>query len=327
MKPIILIEFKKPLLDFLKIEFNVSLLPPLCELIGLLASSLYRHSVSWIELLEYICGSFSDISKLANKKALLMLAEIPMQMVQNNDFWLNNDNFDVICQGIFKCFYSEGKELQNLTFKGCLKVMKMSIYLERTEICNSFLYISLCLIKCQHEQKEDKDLLDMVKGLLDLARLHIENFSNDNVSDLFWYMFGVVEISNSDLRCAAVTVIKEFDQACGDGMKSVIQKLSQEKEQVKRVITVAMSMMSCIVEDPVWYDIDSKDCEDAGLTENFRCGHCFLNSLSSYGDERVFVPIAMEMIGMKYVCHDDWNVRYATMLTIAAIAEKHFQGV
>ncbi|MCI92475.1 importin-5, partial [Trifolium medium] len=58
----------------------------------------------------------------------------------------------------------------------------------------------------------DVDLLDMVKRLGDLVTLHIEEILNGKEGDVFWCMLRVAERKDAsdELKCAAVTVIKEL---------------------------------------------------------------------------------------------------------------------
>ncbi|MCI79359.1 importin-like protein, partial [Trifolium medium] len=48
--------------------------------------------------------------------------------------------------------------------------------------------------------------------------------------------------ASDELKCAAVTVIKELDETNSDAMESVIKKIGNE--EMRRVISVAMDMMS-----------------------------------------------------------------------------------
>ncbi|MCI28054.1 importin-like protein, partial [Trifolium medium] len=84
-----LIALKEPLLNSLKNESNESILRPLCETIGLVAARLYQFPLGgWLELLQYVCDCFSGSTKLNHMKALIMLAELPEEVVENREFWL-----------------------------------------------------------------------------------------------------------------------------------------------------------------------------------------------------------------------------------------------
>jgi len=328
-----LFELKEPLLHSLKKEYDESLFQPLCETIGLAAARVYQYSYlgGWIELLQYVCvclrlsGRNVTLMKLNQMKGLIMLAELPEEVVENREFWLDQGNFDAVFSDLLKFANSQKEDLQELTFNASLMVMKMSKDLERTEVCDSLLTLLLGFIDLQGA--EDEDLLDMVKQLENLVTLDIGTIFYGKEGDVFWCMIRVAEMKDvsEELRSAAVTVIKELDEANSDGMESVVKKFSHE--EVERLFSVIMDMMSCVVDDPVWYDVDDKNCKDVGLIEDYNRGKFLLNLLSFDGDERVFVPIAIEKIESKYAVHSDWRVRYAAMLAIDAIADKNFKGV
>ncbi|GAU22438.1 hypothetical protein TSUD_123260 [Trifolium subterraneum] len=326
----VLIKIKEPLLNSLKIESNESILRPLCETIGLVAARIYHFPLGgWLELLQYVCDCFSRNTKLNHMKALIMLAELPEDVAENREFWLGYGYYDVLFSNLLKFVNSPDQEWRELTFNASLIVIKMSRNLARAEVCDSLLPVLLRLIELQYGGDDDLldvDLSDMVKRLGDLVTLDIKEIFNGKESDVFWLLLRVAEREDvsDEIKCAVVTVIKELDEANSDAMESVIKKI--RKKEIRRVISVAMDMMSCVVDDPVWYDVDNKICEDAGLTENFNRGKYLLNLLSFDGDERVFVPVAIQMLERKYAIHGDWRVRYAAMLTIAAIAERNFKG-
>ncbi|CAJ2640671.1 unnamed protein product [Trifolium pratense] len=264
-----------------------------------------------------------------------MLAKLPEEVVENREFWLGYGYYDVLFKNLLNFVNSLDQELRELTFNASLVVIKMSRGLERTDACDSLLRklreltFNASLIDLQYGGEDDLldvDLLHMVKCLGDLVRLHIEETFNGKEGDVFWCMLRIVERKDAsdELKCAAVIVIKELDETNSDAMESVIKKIGNE--EMRRVISVAMDMMSCVVDDPVWYDIDNKICEYAGLTENYNRGKFLLNLLSCDGNECVFVPVAIEMMENKYAIHCDWQIRYAAMLTIAAIAERNFKG-
>ncbi|XP_024634685.2 importin subunit beta-3 [Medicago truncatula] len=323
--PSMLNQLKEPLINSLKKEYSESLFQPLCETIGLCAARVYQYPYlgGWIKLLQYVCDCFSG-GNVRLMKGLIMLAEFPEEVVENREFWLDQGNFDAVYSDLLKFAYSQKEDLQELTFNASLTVMKMSKDLERTEVCDSLLPILLGFIDLQ--DGEDKDLPDMLKQLENLVTLDIETIFYGKEGDVFWCMIRVAEMEDAseELRSAAVTVIKELDEANSDGMESVVKKFSPE--EVKRVFSVIIDMMSHVVDDPVWYDVDDKNCKDVGLIEDYNRGKFLLNLLSFDGDERVFVPIAIEMIESKYAVHSDWRVRYAAMLAIDAIADKNFKG-
>jgi len=329
--PSMLFELKEPLLNSLKKEYDNSLFQPLCETIGLAAARVYQYPYlgGWIQLLQYVCVCFSGgnvrLMKWNQMKGLIMLAELPEEVVENREFWLDQGNFNAVFSDLLEFASSQKEDLQELTFNASLTVMKMSKDLERTEVCDSLLPILLDFIALQ--DGKDEDLPDMVKQLENLVTLDIETIFDGKEGDVFWCMIHVAEMKDAseELRSAAVTVIKELDEANSDGMESVVKKFSHE--EVERVFSVIMDMMSHVVDDPVWYDVDDKNCKDVGLIEDYNRGKFLLNLLSFDGDERVFVPVAIKMIESKYAVHSDWRVRYAAMLAIDAIADKNFKGV
>jgi hypothetical protein len=95
---------------------------------------------------------------------------------------------------------------------------------------------------------------------------------------------------------------------------------------VRRVVTVAVNMLSCFIDDPLWYDIDDKNCITAGMLDAFYHGVFLFKSLATDGHEDVFVPTAIEMMTQQYVSHVDWWFRCAAMLAISWIAESNIKG-
>ncbi|MCI26148.1 importin-5, partial [Trifolium medium] len=115
-----------------------------------------------------------------------------------------------------------------------------------------------------------------------------------------------VEGASEELRIITCSVIKELYE------ENVIKNLSCE--EMKRVLVVAMNMLSCVVDDPLWYDVDYEYSMNVGLTDAFYLGVFLFNSLSSDGDEGVFVPTAIEIITVKYASKIDWQLRHAALL-------------
>ncbi|PNX56248.1 importin-5, partial [Trifolium pratense] len=193
-----LISLKEPLLNSLMIESNKSILRPLCEIIGLVAARLYQFSLGgWLELRQYVCDCFSGSTKLNHMKALIMLAKLPEEVVEDREFWLGYGYYDVLFKNLLNFVNSLDQELRELTFNASLVVIKMSRGLERTDVCDSLLRklreltFNASLIDLQYGGEDDLldvDLLHMVKCLGDLVRLHIEETFNGKEGDVFWCM-------------------------------------------------------------------------------------------------------------------------------------------
>ncbi|XP_039687317.1 importin subunit beta-3 isoform X3 [Medicago truncatula] len=318
---IILLELKNPLLHSLKAESEEILFLSLCEAIGLLADRFYRCSLGgWVELLEYVLACFSSEVQSENKKGLLLLTVIPVDVANERAFWLNQGNFDLVFGSILEWTYRD-KELKGLAYNASISLMLLSQELKRTDVCDFLLPNLLSIID---EHGEEEVLVDRVKRLGDLVTLDDDGKIFAGVHrEVFWCMIRAVEIeaASEEVMCEAIVVIKEFDTVDVETMESVIGNLSLE--EVKRVFAVAMKMLSCVIDDPLWYDVDDKNCTEAGFSDAFHRGQFLFNFLSLDGDEYVFVPTAIGMITTKYASNVDWRLRHAAMLAIASIAEKN----
>lgn len=321
----ILIQLKNPLLYSLKVESEEVVFPMLCEMIGILADRLHQFSLgSWEELLQYACDCISGDAESNNKKGLMLLTELSAKVFLNRDFWLNQGKFDLVFSNILKFIYSMDWELKTLAYNASMSLMLLSEGVRRTEICDILLPILLNII----DQHVEEDILeDRVRRLGDLVTVEDGYIFKGKHGELFWCMIRVAEVENvsQELMLVAVNVLKELDAKDGKVMVSVIRNLSHE--EVRRVLAVAVNFLSCVDDDPLWYDVDNKDCDDAGMTDPFYHGVFLFDSLSLDGDEVVFVPTAIEMITMQYASHIDWRLRHAAMLAIGWIIERNFNGV
>ncbi|KAI5407286.1 hypothetical protein KIW84_053512 [Lathyrus oleraceus] len=321
----ILIQLKNPLLYSLKVESEEVVFPMLCEMIGILADRLHQFSLgSWEELLQYACDCISGDAESNNKKGLMLLTELSAKVFLNRDFWLNQGKFDLVFSNILKFIYSMDWELKTLAYNASMSLMLLSEGVRRTEICDILLPILLNII----DQHVEEDILeDRVRRLGDLVTLEDGYIFKGKHGELFWCMIRVAEVENvsQELMLVAVNVLKELDAKDGKVMVSVIRNLSHE--EVRRVLAVAVNFLSCVDDDPLWYDVDNKDCDDTGMTDPFYHGVFLFDSLSLDGDEVVFVPTAIEMITMQYASHIDWRLRHAAMLAIGWIIERNFNGV
>jgi len=317
---IILLELKNPLLHSLKVESEEILFLSLCEAIGLLADRFYRCSLGgWVEILEYVIACFSSEAQLENKKGLLLLTVLPVDVANERAFWLNQGNFDVVFGSILNWTYAD-KELKGLAYNASISLMLLSQELKRTDVCD---FLLLNLLSIIDEHGEEEVLVDRVKRLGDLVMLDEGNILVGAHREVFWCMIRVAEVeaASEEEMCEAIVVTKELDTVYVDAMESVIGNLSLE--EVKRVFAVAMNMLSCVVDDPLWYDVDDKNCTEAGFSDAFYRGQFLFNCLSLDGDKNVFVPTAIGMITTKYASNVDWRLRNAAMLAIASIAEKN----
>ncbi|MCH84857.1 importin beta, partial [Trifolium medium] len=225
-----------------------------------------------------------------------------MNVVQNREFWLNRGNFDLVFGNIVELIYSMDQELKNLAYNASMSLMLLSNDLQRTEICDFLLPILLNMID---QQGEEEVLVNRVKRLWDLATMDDGNIFKWKYGEVFWCMIPAAEVEDAseELRFAAVNVIMELDGLNLNAMESLIENLSCE--EVRRVVAVAMNMLSCVVDDPLWYDVDYQYCMNAGMTDAFNLGVCLFNALTLDGNE---------------------HFRYAAMLAIGWIAQRNIRG-
>ncbi|WJX31050.1 hypothetical protein P8452_19527 [Trifolium repens] len=325
MSSSIQLELKSPLIHSLMMESEEILFPSLCELIGQLADRLYGYSLGgWDELLQYFFSCVSGESKSNKKKGLIMLTELPVDVAQNKEFWLNHGSFDTVIGIILELVYSVDNELKALAYNAAISLMLLSKDLQRTDVCEMLLPVLLNLID-QHG--ENVGLVSKLKRLVDLVSLDDGNIFRGKHGEVFWCMIRVAEKEDAsdELRYEALNIIKELDAEHLTAMEGVIKNLSQE--DMRRVVAVSLNMMACIVDDPLWVDVDNDDCRSAGFTENFSLGQFLLNCLCLDGVDRVFVPTAIDMITTTYASHMLWRLRHSAMLAIASIAEKNFNGM
>ncbi|XP_058748080.1 uncharacterized protein LOC131620907 [Vicia villosa] len=318
----IMVQLKEPLLHSLKVESEEIVFPSLCEMIGILADRLHQFSLgSWEELLQYACDCISGKAESNIKKGLLLLTELSENAFLNREFWLNQGRFDLVFSNILELIYSMDRELKKLAYNAALSLMVLSKGLLRTEICDVLLPILLNIID---EHGEEEILEDRVKRLKDLVTQEDGYIFEGKHGEVFWCMIRVAEIENvsEELVLVAVSILKELDAADQKEMVNMIGNLSHE--DVRRVLAVSLSLLSCVDDDdddPLWYD--NKDCDDYGMTDAFNYGVFLFDSLSLDGDEGVFVPTTTETITMHYASHVDWRLRHAAMLAIGWIIERN----
>ncbi|CAK8566680.1 unnamed protein product [Lathyrus sativus] len=320
----ILIQLKNPLLHSLKVESEEIVFPILCEMVGIFADRLHQFSLgSWGELLQYACECISVDEESNNKKGLMLLTELSENVFLNREFWLNQGKFDLVFSNVLKLIYSMDWELKTLAYNASTSLMLLSKGLQRTDICDILVPVLLNIID-QHG--EEVILENRLRRLGDLVKVDDDYIFNGKHGELFWCMIRVAEVENVSQEpvLVAVNVLKELDAKDGKVMVSVIRNLSHE--EVRRVLVVAVNFLSCVDDDPLWYDVDNKDCDDAGMTDPFYHGVFLFDSLSLDGDEGVFVPTAIEMITMQYASHIDWRLRHAAMLAIGWIIERNMNG-
>lgn len=326
MSSSIIIELKNPMLHSLKLESEESMLPSLCEAVGLLADRCFQSPLGgWEELLDYVCVEcLSGESKLNHMKGLMLLTELPVTVVQNREFWLNEGNFDLVFTHLLNFNFSMDDELKALAYNASISLMIFSKDLQRTQVSDTLLPILLSFID---EQGEEQVLVNSVNRLSDLASVDDGNIFLGKHYEVFWCMIRVAEKEDAskDLRSAAINLIKELDAANANAIETMIENLSSE--ELKRTLEVSMIMMTYVVEHDLWYEVDNKDCVRAGMTDAFSLGSFLFNCLSLDSDENVFVPMAIEMITMKYASDIDWRLRNAAMFAIGWIANKNFKGV
>ncbi|XP_061340360.1 uncharacterized protein LOC133286875 [Gastrolobium bilobum] len=314
-----LMELKNPLLQSVKIESEESLLPPLCKTIGNVASRVYEYPLGgWKELLEYVCSCVSGDSNLNHRKGLMLLAELPFDASGNREFW-ENGNYGTLTARVSMLVNSTDEEFQGLKFDASFALMGMSINLGRTEVCDSLLPITLEFID---RHVEEKTVVDRLRRLADLVCLDEGEIFKGKEGDVFQGMLRLAEAegASEELRCAAVLVLKELDEENMDAMENVMKNLPLV--EVKRVLALCMEMLTCVQDDPLWYELDNVNCEEAGmLSESFRRGKFLLNWLCSEGDESIFIPTVIEMVRETYIADKDWRKRHAGIMAIGRIAQ------
>jgi len=319
MCSIILVALKNPLLYSLKVESEEILLRSLCEMIGLFTERLYISSLGgWEELLEYVCDCITGDEKLENKKGLTMLMEFPVNVFQDREFWLNQGNLYRIVLSISEFVHLMEQELKALAYDSSISLILLSNDFLKNEVSDSLLRNLLNIID-QHGEEEV--LGNRINRLWELVKLDDGNIFMGKHGEVFRCMIRVAEVEDvsEELRIAAFNVIKDLY----DG--NVIYDLS--REELKRVLAVTVNMLSCIVDDPLWYDVDNEHRLTVGMTDAYYCGVFLCNALCFDGDQGVFVPMAIEMITMNYASNIDWKLRHAAIFTIGWIAEINFKGV
>jgi len=315
----ILIGLKKLFLHSLKEESEEILIRSLCEMIGLFTEWLYLSSLrGWVELLEYVCDCITGDENLENKKGLTMLMEFPVNVFQDREFWLNQGNLYHVVLSISEFVYSMDQELKALAYDSSISLMLLSNDFLINEVSNSLLRNLLNIID---QRGEEEVLVNRINRLWELVKLDDGSIFMGKHGEVFWCMIRVEEVEDAseELRIVSFNVIKDLY----DG--NVIKNLSHE--ELKRVLVVAMNMLLCIVDDPLWYDVDYEYRLTAGMTDAYYRGVFLCNGLCFEGGEGVFVPMAIEMITMNYASNLDWKLRHAAMFAISWITEINFKGV
>ncbi|AES70924.2 importin-like protein [Medicago truncatula] len=318
MCSIILTALKNPLLYSLKVESEEILFRSLCEMIALFTERLYIFSLGgWEELLEYVCDCITGDEKLENQKGLMMLMEFPVNVFQDREFWLNQGNLYRVVLSISKYVSSMDQELKALAYDSSISLILLSNDFLKNEVSNSLLRNLLNIID-QHGEEEV--LVNRINRLWELVKLDDGSIFMGKHGEVFWCMIRVAEVEDvsEELKIVSFNVIKDLY----DG--NVITNLS--REELKRVLVVAINMLSCIVDDPLWYDVDHENRLTAGMADAYYRGVFLCNALCFDGDQGVFVPMAIETITMNYASNLDWKLRHAAIFTIGWIAEINFKG-
>lgn len=274
-----------------------------------------------MEFLEYVCSCFSSDARPSYMKGLLLSGELPVEAVdEHKEFWLEQKNYALLFANALKLIDLPDPKLQALIFEPSLMLMGMSNNLGMKEVTDCLLPILLHYID-QHS--EEGVVVNRVKRLADLVSLDVGELFKGKEGHVFRCMLRLAELKGrrENLRLAAVNVLKELDEAYMDPVQNLIKSLSPE--DVRRVFSVSMAMMSRVVGVRLWYEVDKRGCRQAGMTEVFKRGKFLLNWLCFEGDGDVVVPMTIEMISATYAPDKDWRVRQSAMLAIGAIADGH----
>ncbi|PNX62423.1 importin-5, partial [Trifolium pratense] len=233
------------------------MLSSLCELIGQVAYRLYSYPLGgWDELLKYFITMICSYSNRNKMKGLMMLVEFPIEVAKNKEFWLNQGNFNVVYTKLLQYFCLEDSKLNKLAYNGSISLMLLSKDLQRTDVSEIFLPKLLNFI-IQH--RKDEGLVSTLKRLLDLLMLDDGSIFRGKQRQVFWCMIQLAELEDSsdELRNKAVNIINELERNSVSAIEGVIKHLSQE--EITRVVAVAINMMACIVDDPLWSNVYDDD--------------------------------------------------------------------
>ncbi|KAE9598844.1 hypothetical protein Lalb_Chr15g0085311 [Lupinus albus] len=321
----ILVELKTPIFESFKIELEELLLVQLSEIIGNLDSRMNEFNFGgWIELHEYIVSCVSlnsndEDSVLKQRKGLMLLADLPRDIVQMREFW--NVHYSAVYNNLKARMLDEtaNENFQALTFDALLRMMGMAQNLGEIEIGRA---IFSMLFDCIGRHSNEAIVLRRVHDVGDFVVTGVGEVINGKEKNVFQSMLGIAEKKDAseELRCAAIQVLKDIGEENEDIMLPVINELSYDDAQ--RAVKVSMDMLLCIEDDPIWFEFDEEETLSAGLSESFELGKFLLNCLFCQGDGSIVVPITFELLKTTYAASKDWRKQHAEMIVISALADR-----
>ncbi|XP_019418044.1 PREDICTED: uncharacterized protein LOC109328875 isoform X2 [Lupinus angustifolius] len=298
------IELKPLILESFKIELQERLLPQLAKIIMDLAARIYKFGIrGWVELLEYIVSCiYSDSDdELKLKKGLMLLADLPCNAVENEEFWKNH--YGALHVNLVNRLLAESdnEDLQALIFDSMFKMLGIAQPLEEYEIGDSILLILLEFID-QHSKEEI--VVKRVQDLVDFVSMDVDVILSGKEGIVFRAMLRIVEKNDAsrELRCAAIQVLKELSELRWDIMGKVIYEISDAN--VARVIMVSLSMM-----------FESNE-------QSSKLGQFLLNLLSFNDGGILVVRAAAVFLRTRYAASRDWKEYHRGMIIVAAFADE-----
>ncbi|KAE9594418.1 hypothetical protein Lal_00001411 [Lupinus albus] len=304
-----LIDLNPLILESFKIEIQEKLLPQLTNIIVDLAARIHTFRIGgWVELLEYIvsCISSDSDDELKLRKGLMLLADLPCDVVENKEFWKNH--YGAIHENLVNRLLveSDNEDLQALTFDSMFRMLGIAQPLEEYEIGNSILLILLEFID-QHSKEEI--VVKRVQNLVDFVCMDVDVIMNGKEMIVFRAMLRIVEKNDAsrELRCAAIQVLKELSEVRWNIMYEIIYEISDAN--VERIIMVSLNMM---------FESDEQSSE---------LGQVLLNLLSFNDDGILVIRTATDFFRTTYAASRDWQQCHEGMIMVAAFADRRQNDV
>ncbi|KAK6912333.1 Importin repeat 4, partial [Dillenia turbinata] len=226
-----------------------------------------------------------------------------------------------IIDSFLQCLASPSMDVRASAFRACILLLERffdsfdcDIF---DEVLPGIMKAILGMLSCGHECLARGALTHLI-ALVTVKPEVFRPFIDDVVYSLL--KIAECDLLEEETKYAGVELLSTLAESV-DEDNSMITNLPEHYKS--RLISVLMTMLQCIEDDPTWYNLDDSYGASAGKTKYFFLGTEFLDTVSTALGGHVVLPIIFEK-SISNLQALSWKRRYAGIQAFVAVSEGCF---
>ncbi|KAI3865039.1 hypothetical protein MKX03_012193 [Papaver bracteatum] len=303
---------KSQLLICVQMEEAKQISKKLCDTVSELAAGILPEN-KWPELLPFMFQCVTSNTPRLQESSLLMFAQLSQYIGETLI-----PHIDTLHSVFLQCLASSSNPDVRIAALGAsINFVQCLTSLADRDKFQDLLPVMMKTLTEALNSGQEATAQEALELLIELAETE-PKFLRRQLVDVVGSMLQIAEAESLEegTRHLAIEFVVTLAEA-RERAPGMMRKLPQF---ISRLFAILMKLLLDIEDDPLWYNADNEDDEDAGETSNFGVAQECLDRLSMALGGNTIVPVASELLPV-FLAAPEWQKHHAALIALAQIAE------